>query len=143
MQGVKTNQLGLPAITALEIVTRIGAITADGHTFEEAVHQQFPSLFRGLGNLGEEYIIQLKPEAKPHSLFTAARRIPLPLREKVKNELDRMESTGVISKVEEPTPWCAGMVPILKLDGTVRICVHLKRSGITTVGQGGQLPPRF
>ena len=126
VQGFKTNLLGLPAITALEIVTRIGAITTDGHTVEEAVHQQFPSLFRGLGNLGEEYIIRLKPEAKPHSLFTA-RRIPLPLREKVKNELDRMESTGVISKVEEPTPWCAGMVPILKRDGTVRICVDLKR----------------
>ena len=33
---------------------------------------------------------------------------------------------GVISKVEVPTPWCAGMVVVLKKTGAVRICVDLK-----------------
>ena len=37
-----------------------------------------------------------------------------------------MEKLGVISKVEAPTPWCAGMVTVPKKDGTVRICVDLK-----------------
>ena len=37
-----------------------------------------------------------------------------------------MESMGVISKVDEPTPWCAGMVVVLKTNGKVRICVDLK-----------------
>lgn len=36
--------------------------------------------------------------------------MPLPLRSKVAEELERMEKAGVISKVSEPTPWCAGMV---------------------------------
>ena len=37
-----------------------------------------------------------------------------------------MEKVGVISKVSEPTPWCAGMVVIPKKSGSMRICVDLK-----------------
>ena len=37
-----------------------------------------------------------------------------------------MESIGVISKVDEPTPWCAGMVVVPKKSGAIRICVDLK-----------------
>ena len=37
-----------------------------------------------------------------------------------------MESIGVISKVSEPTAWCAGMVVVPKQNGNLRICVDLK-----------------
>ena len=37
-----------------------------------------------------------------------------------------MEKLGVISHVEEPTPWCAGMVVVPKPSGSIRICVDLK-----------------
>ena len=37
-----------------------------------------------------------------------------------------MEKLGVISKVETPTPWCAGMVVVPKSSGEARICVDLK-----------------
>ena len=52
--------------------------------------------------------------------------MPIPMRKKVKEELDRMESMGVITTVSEPTPWCAGMVVVPKKSGKVRICVDLK-----------------
>ena len=62
---------------------------------------------------------------QPFSLGTA-RNIPLPLRNKVKQELDEMEAEGVISKVQQPTPWCTGMVVVKKKNGGVRICIDLK-----------------
>ena len=37
-----------------------------------------------------------------------------------------MESTGVIEKSSDPTPWCARMVVVPKRDGKIRICVDLK-----------------
>ena len=37
-----------------------------------------------------------------------------------------MEAQGVISKVQQPTPWCAGMVVMKKKNGGVRICANLK-----------------
>lgn len=55
------------------------------------------------------------------------RRIPLPLMDKVKQELSRMESLGVICRVEEPTDWCAGIVVVFKKTGGVRICVDLTK----------------
>ena len=36
-----------------------------------------------------------------------------------------MEAMEVISHVEEPTEWCAGMVVLPKPKGKVRICVYL------------------
>ena len=63
-------------------------------------------MFERLGKLGEEYDIKLKPEAVTFSLFTP-RHIPLPLRTKVAEELARMEAMEIISKVDQPTPWCA------------------------------------
>ena len=36
-----------------------------------------------------------------------------------------MKNLGVISKIDEPTDWCAGMVAVPKEDGRVTICVDL------------------
>ena len=36
-----------------------------------------------------------------------------------------MELLGVISRVEQPTGWCAGMVVVPKKSGNVRICVEV------------------
>ena len=120
VDGLKTNLLGLPAITALHLAARVDA----SHTSTD-VARNFPNVFKGLGNLGEEFVIKLKPDATPYALFTP-RHVALPLRPKVEQELVRMESMGIISKVDEPTPWCAGMVVVPKKSGAVRICVDLK-----------------
>ena len=78
--------------------------------------EKYSSVFEGLGNLGEPYSIQLKEGAKPHALFTA-RNVPFALHPKVQQELQRMQQLGVITKVDQPTPWCAGMVTVPKKDG--------------------------
>ena len=119
LKKVKHNLLGLPAIRALNVLTQIHAVT-------QPIQEQFPSLFRGLGTYkGDSYVLQLKPDAQPFALFTP-RNVPIPLRQKVKDELSRMETLGVISPIEEPTPWCAGMVVVPKKSGDVRICVDFR-----------------
>ena len=50
-----------------------------------------------------------RSDATPHAIFTP-RHVPLPLRQQVTDELNRMEADGVISKVSQPTPWRAGML---------------------------------
>ena len=45
----------------------------------------------------------------------------------VKAELLHMEALGVISKVDQPTEWCSGMVVVPKSDDKVRICVDLTK----------------
>ena len=87
------------------------------------IPDQYPSLFKGLGTFPESYEIKLKQDAQPFALFTP-RSVPLPLRKKVEEELARMESLDVISRVDEPTQWCAAMVAVPKRNSeTVCICV--------------------
>ena len=127
VKGLKNNLLGFPAITALNLVARVDETSSSETTttFTDRILEKFPQVFQGLGNLGEEYEIKLKPEAKPYPVYTL-RHIPLPLWSKVTEELNRMEEMGVISKVTEPTSWCAGMVVVPKKSGAIWICVDLK-----------------
>ena len=70
--------------------------------------------------------IVLKVDAQPYSVATP-RHIPVPLLPKVEEELRRMETLGIIEKVTEPTEWSAPMVPVVKRNGKIRICVDLKK----------------
>ena len=70
--------------------------------------------------------ITLNEDAQPYSLSTA-RRVPFPLMSKVKEELSRLQKAGVIEVISEPTDWCAPIVPVLKKNGTVRICNDYKQ----------------
>ena len=91
VEGLKTNLLGLPAILALDLVAKMDETVEALHPLVE----KYPTLFRGLGSLGEPYDIQIKPDAQPYALFSS-RNIPLPLRSKVEQELKQMESLGII-----------------------------------------------
>ena len=114
--------LGRPAIVALGLVVRTGAIT----TLLKWPMKDFPRLFKGLGSLDYPYTIQLRPGAIPFSQ-PVVRRVAIPLMQPVKQELERMERLRVIARVEQPTDWCAGMVVVQKPNGKVRICVDLTR----------------
>lgn len=70
--------------------------------------------------------ITLKEDSQPYRL-SAAQRVPIPLLGKVKEELARMEKTGIIKKVEAPMDWCAPMVPVLKKNAKIRICTDYKK----------------
>uniref|UniRef100_A0A1A7XJR7 ribonuclease H n=2 Tax=Iconisemion striatum TaxID=60296 RepID=A0A1A7XJR7_9TELE len=98
VKGLSMPLLGLPAITGLGLLQRVGSITS------------YPKLCSGLGVVQREYHIKLQPHVVPFSLKTP-RRLPLPLMKKVKEELMRMEALGVITKVEEPTDWEKFVLP--------------------------------
>ena len=111
IKDLKSDLLGLPAIKELELLFNVCSV---GKT----IILQYPSLFTGLGTFAREYTIKLRPNIQPFALY-APRNIPLPLRSKVQCELKCMQSLGVISPVEEPTPWCAAMVVVPKDSGAV------------------------
>lgn len=76
--------------------------------------------------LQRPYTIKLSPGAVPFSLKTPW-RIPFPIMAKFKNELQSMERMGVISRVEEPTEWCASIIMVPKKSGDPHICIDCVR----------------
>ena len=57
--------------------------------------------------------------------FCKPRTVPFALREKVNKELERLEKSGVIEPVQF-SDWAAPIVPVLKQDGSMRICGDYK-----------------
>ena len=124
VEGQRSSLLSKRACEELQLVkvSREVYQVTDGRP---EFRKEFPALFTGLGKLNaESYRITLKGETEPVCLYTA-RKVPHPLQQRVKEELDRMVQQSVISPVEGPTEWCSGMVPVLKPNGKVRVCVNL------------------
>ena len=71
-----------------------------------------------------EYTIKLQDNAKPFAI-TTPQRVPIPLLKPVKEDLDCMEDMGIIFPIQELTDWCAGMVPVRKKNGQIRLSVDL------------------
>jgi hypothetical protein len=67
--------------------------------------------------------IRVKDGAKP--LFHKARPVPYSLRDQVSKELDKLESKGVISKIES-SDWAAPLVVVRKSDKSLRLCGDYK-----------------
>ena len=79
-----------------------------------------------LGTLkGITATIQLDASAKPS--FCKARTVPYSLKGKIEQELDWLVKQGVIEPITF-SEWAAPIVPVLKKDGTVRICGDYKLS---------------
>ena len=67
--------------------------------------------------------IQVREGAQP--LFLNARPVPYALKEKVEQELQRLEDEGIICKVSQ-SDWAAPVVLVLKKDGSRRVCGDYK-----------------
>ena len=117
------------------MITQVASIGLIG----DQIPLQYPNQFKGLGKLEGEYTIRLREGACSFALMTP-RRVAIPLLPRVKAELERMVQLGVISLVEDPTEWCAGMVVAQKANGSVRICVDLTRLNESVCRERHPLP---
>lgn len=117
--------LGDQACEHLELVKRVQNVVLSTNNQSVAlILQQFADVFIGFHVLPHTYQIQLKADAQP--VVHAARRVPVPLHEQLRKELDRMTALGVIHKVEEPTDWVNSMVCVKKKNGEIRVCMDPK-----------------
>lgn len=60
------------------------------------IEEKYKDCFEGLGCMPDTYSIKTDPEVRP--VIYPPRKIPISMKEKVKTELKRMESEGVIKK---------------------------------------------
>jgi len=91
----------------------------------QAELSRFPGLFKDeLGNV-KSFPVTLHVEENSQPRFYKARTVPYALRGKVDAELQRLEDEGIIEPVKH-SAWAAPIVPVLKPNGTVRLCGDYK-----------------
>ncbi|XP_039314523.1 uncharacterized protein K02A2.6-like [Solenopsis invicta] len=91
----------------------------------KALLQEYKELFNNeLGKYKFEKIdLKLSKEANP--IFIKPRPIPLAFKEKISKQLEELEKKGVIEPIDT-SAWGTPLVPVIKKDGSIRICADYK-----------------
>ena len=89
--------------------------------------QQYESVFSERVGTLKGHKADLKVEEGCQPSFHKPRQVPYALRPKVEAELTRLEKDGILSKVEY-SEWATPIVPVVKRNGSVRVCGDFKVS---------------
>ena len=95
----------------------------------ERITATYPDVFQGLGCM--EGALHLKVDESVSPSIMPPRRVPLALKERMKEELARLEKANVIKKEEEQTDWVSSLVVTEKPNGKLRVCIdpqHLNKT---------------
>ena len=122
-------------ILGARAIQRMQLITVNNHnimTVENSSHMltmleiesKFSDVFAGDGKLEGQVHLALNGEATPVQL--PARKPPVALKEKFKEELQRLVEKEIIAPVTEPTDWISASLVLLKRNGKLRLCIDPK-----------------
>lgn len=121
--------IGLASVRKLGLIPQcVNAVSVD----------KYEDVFTGLGRLEGEYKIKLKPNAKP--VVCVPRRVPESVKPKLKAELERLESEGVIVKCSEPSEWVNHTVNVVRPNKPIRICLDPKYLNDAILREHFELP---
>lgn len=81
-------------------------------------------MFKGTGKLPGKHKIKLKENAEP--VIHPARKVPVALKERLREKIEDLIKEGIIRKIEEPTEWVNSLVIVEKPDGDLRLCIDPK-----------------
>ena len=114
-----------PQVSWYENAVTINGKTHSLPTIKEYILHEYADVFKGVGTLpGGPYHIKLKDSYKP--VQHPPRSVPLGMQSAYKAELDRMVKEGIITEVHEHTEWINSIAPVMKEDGSLRLCLDPK-----------------
>ena len=119
--------LGSPTIQEMDLIKvqqhNILSVDANPVT-QEVLLKDYPDVFQGTGKLEGQYNLEVREDVQP--VIHPPRRVPVALKEKLKQELEKLQHLGIIEKVTEPTPWVSSLVTVRKPNGQLRVCLDPK-----------------
>ena len=98
--------LGLKSCKDLNLIARVEELREQ--TKAELLFDEFKDCFGEIGTLPKIHHITIKEDVQP--VIHSARRVPFALKDRLKEELNRMVRLGVIESVTEPTDWVNQLV---------------------------------
>ncbi|XP_022836441.1 uncharacterized protein LOC111363813 [Spodoptera litura] len=128
IEGGSRNLLGKD--TALRLgVLKLGS---DVNHVEQKTNKPFPKF--------KDTLIEIPIDSLVKSVIQPYRRIPIPLEEKINNKLKELLDLDIIEEVHEPSSWVSPIVPIIKDNGDVRLCVDMRRANTAILRENHPLP---
>lgn len=88
---------------------------------KDTIVRRYADLFTGVGLLDGDVHLEVDPSVPPVKM--PPRRLPIPIKQTVKDELDAMCRDGIIEPVTEPSAWISALLVVRKPNGKVRLCI--------------------
>ena len=107
--------LGLNTCKKLNLVNRVMTVDCE----YSSLINEYSDCFGEIGSLSKVHHLTIDGNFSP--VIQAPRKVPFALREKLKDELDRMMRLGIIDKVDGPTDWVSNLVIVEKPNGKLRV----------------------
>ena len=131
--------IGLPSCERMKLVTLHCSIQTETDkkipaklnpiSSTEDLMRLYPNQFDKIGDFPGEAKLVVDPEVPTH--IDPPRKTPIALKDTIKQELEKMEESGVIKRVTEPTDWVSSLAYSHKKGGELRVCLdprHLNRA---------------
>jgi len=93
----------------------------------QQIIDQHHETFKGTGLL-KNFQLQLHIDPSVTPIQQPIRRVPYHTRQKVEQELERLQSLDIIEPVSGPTSWLNPFVPVPKSDGNIRLCLDMRQA---------------
>ena len=126
IQSASVTLLSYQTSVDLGIVPVINSVDSDIYA---ELCDKYKPVFTGLGKLKDKQI-KFHVDENVVPIAQPARRIPFHVRDKVEQEIKRLEQIDVIEKVHGPTPWVSNIVvaPKPNAPDEIRLCVDMRKA---------------
>lgn len=122
------NLLGDKSAKELNVL-KVGFDTA---SIESTKKQAFPKV-KGV-------LVEIPIDKSVQPVQQTYRRAPIALEGKIYDKLQYLLNNDIIEKVHEPSPWVSPVVPVVKANGDIRLCVDMRRANQAVMRETHPLP---
>ena len=128
VDGDFTPLLGAEAVQTMKLIKiqyeNICSLEQSDQLDMKQIETRFGEVFAGEGSFEGELHLEIDESMTPVKM--PVRRVPIGMKNKLKNELRKMENANIITKVDTPTDWVSSLVVVKKASGKLRVCVDPK-----------------
>lgn len=114
--------LGLGASLDLNLIKLVMGVNKEEIKIDnepKTILKEYADVFQGIGEFAGECTLRVNSNAVP--VVYPPRRVPIALRARLKESLNRMEDNNIIVKVTEPTEWINALVVVEKPKSHIHI----------------------
>lgn len=85
-------------------------------------------------------VIDLPIDDNIPAVIQSVRRAPIALQQQIEDKLQELLELDIIEKVEGPSKWVSPLVPIIKDNGDLRLCIDMRRANLAIMRENHPLP---
>lgn len=88
----------------------------------------------------KDIVVDLKIDQSIKPVKQPCRRVPMPLEEKIDAKIDELLQLDIIEPETGPCSWISPVVPIIKNNGELRLCIDMGRANEAIIRENYPLP---